>query len=68
LPVVVGPHPFNDLTPEQTRELAAAAYPLIIQQLTGQGTLPKNAHMDFIHPAKRKGQQTAKAAGAGGSR
>lgn len=63
--MVVGPHPFNDLNPEHLRELAAAAYPLIIQQLTGQGVLPKNAHMDFVHPAKRKGQAAAKAAGAG---
>jgi len=53
LPVVVGPHPFNDLKPEELRELAAAAYPLIVGQLTGQGTLALNAHADFVHPAKR---------------
>ena len=51
--MVVGPHPFNDLKPEELRELAAAAYPLIVEQLTGQGTLALNAHADFVHPAKR---------------
>ena len=62
LPLVVGPHPFNDLTPEELRELAQAAYPLILEQLTGQGTLPLDAHADFVHPAKRNPQRHATAA------
>ena len=62
LPVVVGPHPFNDLKPEELRELAAAAYPLIVEQLTGQGALALNAHADFIHPAKRNRSQRTDAA------
>lgn len=62
LPLVVGPHPFNDLKPEELRELAQAAYPLIVGQLTGQGTLPLDAHADFVHPAKRNEQRRAEAA------
>ena len=37
LPLLVTPHPLNDLTPEQVRELAQAAYPIVIEQLTGMG-------------------------------
>ena len=56
LPLVVPPHPIHDLTPEQLRELARAAYPLVIEQLTGQGPLVRSARVDFVHPAAR-GQQ-----------
>ncbi len=54
LPLVVTPHPLNDLTPDQVRELARAAYPVIIEQLTGQGTLAKDTLVDYVHPAARK--------------
>lgn len=54
IPLVVTPHPLNDLTPEEVRELAVAAYPLIVQQLTGQGVIAQDAHVDFARPAKRK--------------
>ena len=62
LPLVVTPHPLNDLTPEQLRELARAAYPLIVEQLTGQGALAQNAHVDYIHPGERNRQRRTEAA------
>jgi hypothetical protein len=36
------------------RELARAAYPLIIEQLTGQGVLAPHTAVDFVHPAARR--------------
>ena len=59
LPLVVTPHPLNDLTPDEVRELARAAYPVIIGQLTGSGKLAPYTKVDFIHPAERKGAQHA---------
>ena len=53
LPLVVTPHPLNDLTPAEVRELARAAYPVIIRQLTGQGALEKHTVVDYVHPAAR---------------
>jgi hypothetical protein len=51
LPLLVTPHPLNDLTPDQMRDLARAAYPVVIRQLTGKGTLEQDTHVDFVHPA-----------------
>jgi hypothetical protein len=53
LPLIVTPHPLNDLTPEQMLELARSAYPIVLRQLTGQGQLDKHTHVDFVHPAAR---------------
>ena len=53
LPLIVTPHPLNDLTPEEVRELARSAYPIVIRQLTGQGLQEKQTHVDFVHPAER---------------
>jgi len=53
LPLVVTPHPLNDLTPAEVRELARAAYPVVIRQLTGQGVLEKHTLVDYVHPAAR---------------
>jgi len=53
LPLIVTPHPLNDLTVEQVRELARAAYPTVIAQLTGAGPIPEETRIDFIHPAER---------------
>ena len=53
LPLVVTPHPLNDLTPLEVRELASAAYPIIVSHLTGQGVLEKHTHVDYVHPASR---------------
>ena len=53
LPLIVTPHPLNDLTPGQMLELARAAYPIVIRQLTGQGPLEKQTHVEFVHPAAR---------------
>lgn len=61
--MVVAPHPLNDLQALQLNELARAAYPLIIQQLTGQGTLEASVRVDFVHPAKRGAQPKAEATG-----
>lgn len=37
LPQLVVPHPLNDLTPDAVHALARAAYPVVIEQLTGMG-------------------------------
>ena len=37
LPLLVLPHPLNDLTPDEVRALAQAAYPVVVEQLTGMG-------------------------------
>jgi hypothetical protein len=44
LPLLVLPHPLNDLTPDQVRELARAAYPIVIEQLTGMGRQAPHTH------------------------
>jgi hypothetical protein len=59
LPLLVTPHPLNDLTPEQMRDLARSAYPIVIRQLTGQGPQEKHTHIDFIHPARDKTKRDA---------
>ena len=61
LPLLVTPHPLNDLTAADMRELARAAYPVVILQLTGQGPQEKSTRIDFVHPARDK----AKPVGAG---
>jgi hypothetical protein len=53
LPLVVTPHPLNDLTPDEVRELARSAYPVIVGQLTGQGVLAQHTLVDYVHPAAR---------------
>ena len=53
LPLIVTPHPLNDLTPGEVRELARSAYPIVIRQLTGQGPQEKQTYVDFVHPAER---------------
>jgi len=53
LPLLVTPHPLNDLTPEQVRELAAAAYPVVVEQLTGMGQQAPHTQVKFVHPASR---------------
>ena len=53
LPLIVTPHPLNDLTPDEVRELARSAYPIVIKQLTGQGPQEKQTYVEFVHPAER---------------
>jgi hypothetical protein len=53
VPILITPHPVNDLTEEQLREMAVAAFPVIVDQLTNQGVLPPNQPIDFVHPAAR---------------
>jgi hypothetical protein len=54
LPLLVTPHPLNDLTPEQMRDLARAAYPVVIRQLTSMEPQERHTHIDFAHPARDK--------------
>ena len=54
LPLLVTPHPLNDLTSEQMRELARAAYPVVLMQLTRQGAIDKHTAVDYVHPAMQK--------------
>jgi hypothetical protein len=53
LPLLVTPHPVNDLTPEQVQDMARAAYPVIVKQLTSQGEGEQNTLIDYVHPATR---------------
>lgn len=64
LPLIVAPHPLNDLTPAQVRELAQAAYPSILLHLTGQGALEPTVRLAFEHPGRNA--MAANAAGEGG--
>jgi hypothetical protein len=59
LPLLVTPHPLNDLTPEQMRQLARSAYPIVIKQLTGKGPVEKQTAADFVHPASGKRARAA---------
>ena len=54
VPVLITPHPVNDLNDAQLREMAAAALPVIIDQLTNTGALVAETRIDFIHPAARE--------------
>lgn len=56
LPLIVTPHPLNDLTPAEMMELARAAYPIVVKQLTSRELEP-HTYVDFVHPAARKGVQ-----------
>jgi hypothetical protein len=53
IPILITPHPVNDLTSDQLREMAMAALPVVIEQLTRKGALPQNQPIDFVHPAVR---------------
>ena len=54
LPLLVVPHPLNDLTPDEVRELARAAYPVVIEQLTGHGKQAPHTKVNYVHPASLK--------------
>jgi hypothetical protein len=41
------------------RELARAAYPIVIRQLTGQGPQEKHTRVDFVHPARDRTKRDA---------
>ena len=63
LPLLVTPHPLNDLTPAEVRELARSAYPVVLEQLTGQGVLEQHTKVDYVHPAARNRVPRGKAPG-----
>lgn len=67
LPLIVTPHPLNDLTPEEVKRLAQAVYPLIVTQLTSAGKLEENVYADFVHPRGAKGAATVDATNRKGS-
>lgn len=53
LPLLVPPHPLYDLTPEQVREVARIAYPVVIEQLTTQEKPKPIARIDYVRPKDR---------------
>ncbi len=59
LPLLVTPHPLNDLMPDEVRELARAAYPIVLEQLTGMGQQAAHTHVKFVHPAARQKAEAA---------
>lgn len=54
LPILITPHPLNDLSAEHLEEMARAALPVIVEHLTGQGELARDTPIDFVHPAVRE--------------
>jgi len=59
LPLLILPHPLNDLRPEEVRDMARLAYPVVIQQLCSQEPLEDATRIDYVHPAARKKQANA---------
>ena len=54
IPVLITPHPVNDLNDEQLLDMARAALPVIIEQLSGQGAIAPETRIDYVHPAVRE--------------
>jgi hypothetical protein len=52
LPLLITPHPINDLTPDEVRDMAKVAYPTIVKQLTAS-ELEENTRIDYVLPAER---------------
>ena len=52
LPLLITPHPINDLTPDQVLDMAKVAYPTIVKQLTGIELEP-NTKIDYVLPSER---------------
>jgi len=52
LPLLITPHPVNDLTPDQLREMAQVAYPVIVKQLTSQEN-ELDTKIDYVLPSVR---------------
>lgn len=59
LPLLVVPHPLNDLKPDEVRELAQLAYPAVLRQLCSQDPQEDTTRIDYVHPAARKKQANA---------
>jgi hypothetical protein len=57
LPQLVVPHPLNDLTADEVRDLARAAYPVVVEQLTGLGKQALDTLVEYVHPASRSKAQ-----------
>ncbi len=54
LPLLVTPHPLNDLDGDELLALARACYPVILEQLTGSGEPAREGYVKFEHPRRRK--------------
>jgi len=65
LPLLVTPHPLNDLTLDEVKALARAAYPKIIAHLTASSPLPEESSVDFVHPAERAKRAGGETGGTG---
>ncbi len=66
LPLIIAPHPVNDLLREDIEILARAAFPILVEQLTQNDTGAPHRQVDFVHPRKRN-TWGASAPQAGGS-
>jgi len=56
LPLLITPHPLNDLTEPQVGDLARAAFPLIRELLAGAARPARETVVPFVHPAQRARQ------------
>lgn len=50
LPLIVTPHPLYDLPPEELAKLARCAFPLLVQQLTGDGPPAAQLRVEYERP------------------
>ncbi|MCZ6558867.1 MAG: hypothetical protein O7A69_14010 [SAR324 cluster bacterium] len=53
LRLIVLPHPVADLAPEELREMARRAYPLIVKALTEPSQDSSDYFVDYVLPGKR---------------
>ena len=67
LPLLITPHPLNDLTPDEVRDLARGAYPVDLKQLTGQGELAKQRR-SISSIRRRASRRAAKSRGGADER
>ncbi len=53
LPLIVLPHPVADLAPNELREMARLAYPLIVKALTEPNQDSIDYFVDYVLPDQR---------------
>ncbi len=53
LPLIVLPHPVADLAPEELKEMARRAYPLILKALTEPNQDSSDYFVDYVLPDRR---------------
>lgn len=54
LPLLIVPHPLNDLKPNEVNDLAVASYPTILNQLMNRSSQDIETIINFMHPAAIK--------------